>query len=378
MNRTTFVETDSALRTDQMFRDRVHPNHHRGYSPLEDIIGLNMVSAFKLDPQHLIYLGLVKKILRKKLGARNIGRLADDDVALFKNLSQELGPHFPKEFNRKPRTFKSVSQLTAADFRRFLLYEGIVVMKAVLPVDEYQNFLLLHCSTYILESPEFVLQPAMVNAAEEFSKLFIQFSMQLYGQQFLIYNVHSFCHMAQECRDTQKPLYRFSCFPFENYLKIIKEALRHGYHPLQQLARRDSERNGQLEEPKEIPVGVQLKQPHFDPNEVLIGDQYKELQYRYQSLTIKSPNNCFKVSDGSIAILENIVVPAPNVVILRGKKFQTFVDFYDYPLDSTILGIGCVSDLSENSHEWCLTTFTHKCVLMPYQAGSFVCIPLLH
>ena len=78
----------------------------------------------------------------------------------------------------------------------------------------------------------------MRNAARTFLNLFIQSSSQILSRDFVVYNVHGLTHLVDEC-DEHGSLDLFSVFPYENYLKTIKQSLRSGYHPLQQLARRD-------------------------------------------------------------------------------------------------------------------------------------------
>ncbi|KAE8738026.1 hypothetical protein FOCC_FOCC016501, partial [Frankliniella occidentalis] len=102
-----FLNVNAAPRTDESFRNRLDPRHHTdNVSPLEEIPAIGLVSSFRLDPMHLVG-GIVKKILTKKFGPRNVGRLADADVLLFEDILSNLGPHFPKEFNRKPCAFKN-------------------------------------------------------------------------------------------------------------------------------------------------------------------------------------------------------------------------------------------------------------------------------
>lgn len=93
----------------------------------------------------------------------------------------------------------------------------------------------------------------------------------------------------------------------ENYLKTIKQSLRSGSHPLQQLARRDAETNGRLSEPKNIIEGIQLTRNHIDPNETVQGKHYKMLTSNKLTLACVVPDNCFKTEDGSVVLLRNIV-----------------------------------------------------------------------
>jgi hypothetical protein len=53
---------DVFLRTDATFRDQLHKNHHKGFSPLLDL-NINMITSFPLDYMHLVLLGVFKRLL---------------------------------------------------------------------------------------------------------------------------------------------------------------------------------------------------------------------------------------------------------------------------------------------------------------------------
>jgi len=61
----TFCDATAALRTDDSSRARRDPKHHNGESPLESI-GTGMVSLFRLDPFHLINIGVLKRFVEWK------------------------------------------------------------------------------------------------------------------------------------------------------------------------------------------------------------------------------------------------------------------------------------------------------------------------
>ncbi|XP_011862393.1 PREDICTED: uncharacterized protein LOC105558986, partial [Vollenhovia emeryi] len=61
-NRMTYMELDETLRTDQSFLNQEQPYHHTGRSPLE-VIEAGLVSQFRLDSLHLVYLGVFKRLI---------------------------------------------------------------------------------------------------------------------------------------------------------------------------------------------------------------------------------------------------------------------------------------------------------------------------
>lgn len=80
--------------------------------------------------------------------------------------------------------------------------------------------------------------------------------------------------------------------------------------------------------------------------------------------------------NGKILLVQNIIVFEGQEYIVC-KEYRQIVSFFDYPIDSTNVGICFVSDLS--SHLMCLRLDTklQKCVRLPLEVG-FVVVPLLH
>lgn len=70
-NREVFLDHDACLRNDEEFRYKVDAGHHIPgiTSPLEEI-GIGMVSQFRLDEMHLLYIGVFQRWLEFVLGKR--------------------------------------------------------------------------------------------------------------------------------------------------------------------------------------------------------------------------------------------------------------------------------------------------------------------
>lgn len=113
------------------------------------------------------------------------------------------------------------------------------------------------------------------------------------------------------------------------------------------MARRDAETNGRLSKPKNIIEGIQLTGSHIDFNENVQGKHYKILTCNKFTLRCVVPDHCFKTKDGSVVLLRNIVHSEGGVIILRGQRFQTQTNYYQYPMDSSLIGIVLVSQLEQ-------------------------------
>ncbi|KAJ8963598.1 hypothetical protein NQ314_005497 [Rhamnusium bicolor] len=233
-NRVCFPNLENLrLRTDFEFRSKLQEEHHLGTSILESIPNLDMINSFPLDPMHLLYLGVVKKLIvslwcngipATKLSYKQISNISDTLVSQRKNM--------PSEFNRKPRPLSESKRWKATEFRQFLLYTGPIVLKSVLSPDRYINFLTLHIAVIILSNNKY--QEKHLDYAHSLFCYFVKTFVILYGQENCSHNIHNLLHI---CNDSKNfgILSNFHAFPFENYMQDIKKMLRKNEKPLQQI-----------------------------------------------------------------------------------------------------------------------------------------------
>ena len=67
-------------------------------------------------------------------------------------------------------------------------------------------------------------------------KFFVEQSKFLYGDEFIVYNVHSMVHLADEV-ETFRCLEACSSFPFKNYMQKLKRMVQSGKNPIAQIAK---------------------------------------------------------------------------------------------------------------------------------------------
>ncbi|XP_071652563.1 uncharacterized protein [Temnothorax longispinosus] len=274
-SRRVYLELDKPLRTDESFKNREQPLHYCGQSPLEQIIG--MVSQFRLDPFHLVWHGVFKRLLEvwhTWNGPWKLYREIRWDIYF---LLLSLAGTCPRDFVRKPRSLKEWRTYKATEERRLCLYDGIVVFKDNLEENVYHHFLMLHGALTILSSPMLVQSEIMCHYSNDLLRAFINHSIVIYGKTFVVYNVHSLSHLAQECL-SHGSLDKFSAFPFENFLKSLKSLLKSGYKPLQQAARRDLEKTVSVS--VHLPTKdkeVSLSHRHYCDGEIIEGSYFRSI-----------------------------------------------------------------------------------------------------
>lgn len=71
-------------------------------------------------------------------------------------------------------------------------------------------------------SNEFCKRIDMVNYAKNLMKCFVETNIDIYGQDFVSYNVHNLLHIHEDVIRFSN-LNEFSAFPFENYMIQLKK-----------------------------------------------------------------------------------------------------------------------------------------------------------
>uniref|UniRef100_A0A182SV77 Transposase domain-containing protein n=1 Tax=Anopheles maculatus TaxID=74869 RepID=A0A182SV77_9DIPT len=182
--KTVFLSVDAELRTDAGFRSRIDKDHHKPWrTPIEDLHNFNMI----------------------------------DDVVVAERLHHlDFG---------------------ATEWRSFLHYISIVVLKDFMPNDAFNHFLLYFCGVTIFSSSE---HQRYWPLAEKFLYNFVKDFPQHYGRSHMTSNVHNILHVSGDVAKFG-PLDKFSAYRFENYLQIIKRYVRSGTKVTVQVAARMQE-----------------------------------------------------------------------------------------------------------------------------------------
>lgn len=210
----------------------------------------------------------------------------------------------PSDFNRPPKSFEDFTYMKGTEYRRLLLYDGVLVFRDYVDENVYKPFLLLHSAIYILRSPVFVRN--LCGYADQLLKTFINHSTDVFGKKFVVYNVYSMCHLSKECEE-HGALDPFSAYPFENKLFSIKSSLQSGYKPLKQAAYRDLEKGHVDIVFEDHENEVHLARKGFVVNEMIDGLQFKRIIVNDTIFKCNVKDSRFKTVNGDIAVLHNIV-----------------------------------------------------------------------
>ena len=145
----------------------------------------------------------------------------------------------PKEFARQPRDLiQELERFKATEFRQLMLYTGPVILKNILPPDQYMHFLYLSIAMHILLDNDDTFRDSMIVFAQEMLMLFVKKAPRIYGDKFSTYNVHNLLHLVDDVRHFKCSLNKLAAFIYENHLGKLKNFVRNGNNPIVQITNR--------------------------------------------------------------------------------------------------------------------------------------------
>lgn len=293
----------------------------------------------------------------------------------------------PREIVRTVRGLDVIKQWKATEFRTFLLYTGIVVLKDHLSFEVYQHFLLLFCAVTICETRQF---SHLLPLAKAMLDHFIELFREIYGEAYITSNVHNLVHLVEEVIRYGE-LQSFSAYPFESMLGTIKKMLRNGNSPLAQVARRiiemtRLESTKKMSEPsKKNVVLTKLNKGENVPHTIRLGNTgnigfYSKIQFGDFCLGTDAANKWFLTRKNEIVCVENIL-SIGDKISLYCHTVTNQKDFFETPIKSSALNIYVVDFFAYDINEYKLFNVSDiKCKLVRVEYGDTgdVFIPMLH
>ncbi|KAK3910069.1 V-type proton ATPase catalytic subunit A [Frankliniella fusca] len=384
--------SNPTLRTDLTFRQRAQPEYHTHHKkgPRPDspflALDLHMLYAFPIDPMHLLYLGIMRRyweyLISVKKGKYHLTPAKTEEISEFMN--NELRHQFPSDFSRRLRGLAEYKSYKATEWRRFLLYDGMLVLRKFLPRPCYKNFLLLSCAVRILSAVDLFQQEGLRSDANVMLQAFVADSQVKFGKNFLTIKMHSLVHLAKDA-EMHGVLDSFSAFPFESYLGRINAAMRGHGRCIEQIVGRI--REGYLLQP--VPVrmrSTERPQPVLS-EEVTSGDTQDKreyLQMRLPDVEIsagKMRDSIVMTQSGEVLRVSAIIHDTvQGKIYIVGYKFKHSGDFFRTPIRSSAIGIRKVWGYdSSTERQWHIEEIRCKCVLLQYNSEpkEWLCLPFL-
>ncbi|XP_071580030.1 uncharacterized protein [Temnothorax nylanderi] len=353
------VNTDFVLRTDEDFINHKYNDYQTGETILNNIPNFKPVTGVPLDCMHLVWLGVVKKIILLWHDGPSSVKLSNHMKQMISEALINLRNTVPSEYNRRPRSLKDFRFWKATKFRQFLLYTGPVVLKNILRKNVYLNFLSLHVAMTILVSPILSRHTGNIDYTQSLLEYFVNTFSQIYGEQYISHNIHNLLHIFADVRK-YGPVDEFSAFPFENHMTYIKTLIRKPDKPLQQLVKRYAEIEMlglKASNPVNFYDHMRFKKSHKNGPVIdgyNVASQFKMFLCNSYSIHCDNQrNNCVLLENGNVVSVLNLqlVECEDTTKLIIGKKLKHIKNLYLLPCESNTFNIQIVIE-EDRVREW--------------------------
>ncbi|KAG1954682.1 hypothetical protein F2P79_008858 [Pimephales promelas] len=236
--RVTYPEVDNlTLRNNDTFRAEMSMRQENEDTPVSPFLNLplDMVEQFPIDYMHQACLGVMKKLITVWVRGDRKVRMSAGQISNVTQRLLSLQKDIPSCFARKPRNLEDIDRWKATELRQFAVYTGKIVLKGILADQLYDHFMVFSVALSLLICPTLAVEHN--SYSKELMKYFVGKAGELYGDHFMVYNVHSMVHLPEEAMAFGS-LDACSAFPFENYLGKLKRLVRSGKQPLTQVVKR--------------------------------------------------------------------------------------------------------------------------------------------
>lgn len=383
-NGLRFFDTSAPLRSDQSFRSQTDSDHHHQIcsSPFCDL-AIDLIKDFPLDYMHLVLLGVVKKCLchwtgnvKLKGNKFHLHRIGGVPLKLVNQRLELCRPQVCDEFQRRPRSLTNINYFKATEYRNIVCYLFPLVFQDSFPCPEvYNHFCLLFVAIRIMLCPNSSV--SLARYCRSILVNFVESCPDLYGNNFMVYNVHNLIHLPDDfvtfgCLDYA------SAFPFESYMQVLKRFVKRPGNELAQVVKRVHELDSISSPTQNLSSVAVLKgRHHSGPLCGIIGEhvqQFRECCLLGRLIRVCSKDDTVFCSIGFCRAV-NIIKNDDNVH-LAVRKFCETSEVFQYPCPSSSVGVVFCRALSDS------VSVVHireviKCLRVDIQDKSFV-VKLLH
>ena len=192
----------------------------KGPSPLMNVEGFDVVYGFPPDCLHAVFLGVSRQLTRLWIDTRYHqnpfyigGHLPLIDARLI-----EIQP--TSEITRLPRSLTQQAYWKGSEWRAWLLFYSLVVLKDILPTQYLKHLMLLVDAVFRLSKD--VVDGADLEIAHASLTKFVILFEDLYGQNHLTFNVHQLLHLAPAVKNWG-PLWAFSSVWYEGNIGFLNK-----------------------------------------------------------------------------------------------------------------------------------------------------------
>lgn len=338
-----------------------------------------MIEDFPVgDSLHLLDLGIMKRLL---IGWRD-GNFANYKTKWRARDSEEISffllqCKMPSEIHRAVRGLNVLAHWKGLEFRTFLYYISVVILKYYLPLDAYEHFLLFFCAVTICSAK---MYNSCLDLANAMFSAFVEIYGDIYGEGHITSNVHNLTHIVDEVQRFGI-LSSFNSYPFESKLFQMKNTIRSGNRPLAQIAKRFGEltqlsiiQSQSTNSDNKYPI---LKKP-LDKNQNINELHFATVLLPNFLLGSQDKDKWFLTQRNEIVCLKYIL-NRNGIVLINGASLTNISDFFDKPIRSSYLNIYSSTCKENLPKEYSLNEIKCKLVAVKDRHSSnMIFFPLLH
>lgn len=361
-----YTQSKSVERTHIAYVNALDEDYHSIPNIISNISELNNIDLVPVDYMHLVCLGVMKKLLFLwvQKGPLNV-RLRSTKINELSSLLLSLNSCITSDFVRKNRSIQDLCRWKVTEFRLFLLYSGQVVLKNIISKECYNIFMSLNIAMMILLSPDLEF---LLDYARQLLEFFVQSFQNIYGVQYVSHNIHELLHLCDDYIE-YGPLDNCSAFKFENHMKQLKSYLRKHEKPFQQVINRYHERYADQITPNQQLSTVLPIFKNMHNNSPLLnnitGTQYHTIIFNKIKINIKNDKDSFTITkQKQIVKCLNFIKNDKEAIIFIGKKYKIVTPYFVEPIDSTLLEVFEVQDLSNKLYSWKVSDIKKKIMIL--------------
>ena len=167
---------------------------------------------------------------------------------------------------------------------------------------------------------------------------FVTLCEQLYGLQFLSYNVNSLLHLVGDVQ-LLGPSETFSAFGFESNMPELRKCIRKPDRKLSQIYKRIVKKDDFILTPLNNSIHIRLSQRHAEGplSEVTpshLCQQFKKLTMDKFTFATSLRDSCCLLKNSTICIIKNIVLIEGNVNLILQEFARSCTAIYDVGITS--------------------------------------------
>ena len=194
--------------------------------------GYDVIKGTSIDYMHAVLLGITKMFMSRWFDAKykHSPYYCGDKLSLCDSRRGNIKP--PNHISRIPRSLYDRAHYKASEYRTWLLYYSLPVMRGILQQLYFDHFMLLVCAVFIL-----VKSSISKRDLEEARQLLEHFCLRaetLYDVRIHTYNLHQLLHLT-DCVVSNGPLWSCSCFFFEDLNGDVRNLFHGSQNPEAQI-----------------------------------------------------------------------------------------------------------------------------------------------